>query len=369
MKTHNMTIKEVIRYLEELAPLHNAEDFDNVGLLTGSKNTEVKGVLVTLDTLETVVDEAIAQKCNMIVSFHPIIFKGLKSLTGKNYVERAVIKAIKNDIAIYTMHTALDNSFKGVNAEICKRLNLKNRRVLIPKKSSIKKLVTYVPTEALEQVKNALFEIGAGNIGNYDNCSFSTTGIGSFKGNEESNPQYGEKHKLEHQEESMLNMTFSNYLESKIVAALKSAHPYEEVAYEITTLENSNQHLGMGMIGELESPMSELDFLNMTKQTFKAGGIRHSALLDKKVRTVAVLGGSGSFAIQAAKAQGADAYITADLKYHDFFQAENDILLVDIGHFESEQFTKELLYHYIQNKFTNFATVLSKTTTNPIKYL
>ena len=363
-----MIVNDIIQALEELAPTAYAEGFDNVGLLVGNKQTKVTGVLVTLDTLETVVDEAIAHNCNMIVSFHPIIFKGLKSLTGKNYVERTVLKAIKNDIAIFSIHTALDNSFKGVNAKICEKLGLINNRILIPQGQQIQKLLTFVPKDSAGKVRDALFNVGAGNIGNYDHCSFVVEGKGSFKGNEASNPTKGKKGELHIEEEVQIGVTFQKHLQSHILKALFNAHPYEEVAYEITTLENENQHLGMGMIGEFDVALKEQDFLCKLKKTFNCGVVRHSQLLGKSIKKVAVLGGSGAFAIQNAKKAGADAYVSADFKYHDFFQAEGAILLADIGHYESEQFTKELLHSYITKKFTNFAVVLSQTNTNPIQY-
>ncbi len=364
-----MQIKDVINVLEALAPLHYAEDFDNVGLLVGDKNNTVSGVLVTLDTLEAVVDEAIEKNCNLIVSFHPIIFKGLKSLTGKNYVERTVLKAIKNDIAIYAIHTALDNALKGVNDIICDTLGLVNKKILIPQKGTIKKLTTYVPNNAAEALRTALFNAGAGNIGNYENCSFNTEGKGTYKGNEHSNPTLGTKGELHTEPETQISVTFNAHIESKLLNALFEAHPYEEVAFEVSTLDNYDQNIGIGMLGELKQPQSTLDFLKDVKQTMKVSCIRHSKLTTNIISKVAVLGGSGSFAIPAAKAAGADILVTSDLKYHDFFSAENQIILADIGHYESEQFTKTFLVDYLSKKITNFAVVLSTTNTNPVKYL
>ncbi len=363
-----MKIKEILQEIEKLAPLSYAEDFDNVGLLVGNKNTEVKGILIAHDALENVVEEAIKNQCNLIISYHPIIFKGLKSLTGKNYVERAVMKAIKNDIAIYATHTALDNSFEGMNAMICKKLNLKNRHVLMHQPHTIKKLITYVPLKNADQVRQAIFDAGGGNIGNYDHCSFNLEGKGSFRGNEKSNPTLGEKGELHFEEEIQLNITFPKHRESAVISALKQAHPYEEIAYEIYQTENKNQHIGIGMIGERDKAISEKDFLQELKNTFKLSIIRHSSLLNKEINKVAVLGGSGAFGISAAKAAGADIFVTGDLKYHDFFQAENQIVLADIGHYETEQFTKELLHSYLTEKFRNFAIVLSEENTNPIQY-
>ena len=364
-----MTIKDVTQAIEEFAPLAYAEDFDNVGLLLGDQNTKVTGVLVTLDTLEKTVDEAISKNCNLIVSFHPIIFGGLKKITGKNYVERVVLKAIKNDIAIYAIHTALDNMPHGVSKGMCDALSLKNRSILIPKSGVIKKLTTYVPKNEVIAVRESLFAAGAGNIGNYEQCSFSTKGKGTFKGNEQSNPTVGKAGELQIEKEVQLNVTFEARLQSSILKALFNAHSYEEVAYEITTLDNTNQNIGMGMLGELATPQDERNFLENVKKVFDAQGIRHSALRDKPVQKVAVLGGSGSFAIGAAMASGADALITADLKYHQFYQAEGQLILADIGHYESEQFTKNILTDYLTKKFTNFAVVLSDENTNPIKYL
>lgn len=363
-----MIIQDVIYHLEELAPLAYAEDFDNVGLLVGNKTTKLTGILVTLDTLETVIDEAIKKKCNLIVSFHPIIFKGLKKLTGKTYVERIVIKAIKHDIAIYSIHTALDNALQGVNDMICNQLKLTNKHILIPQSETIKKLTTYVPKNEAEQLRMALFNVGAGNIGNYDNCSFNVEGYGTFNGNENSNPVKGQKGQMHTEEETKISITFPKHLESKVIKTLFQAHSYEEVAYEITTLENKNQNIGIGMVGELDQPMDESSFLTYIKTIMNTECIRHSSFLNKKIKKVAVLGGSGSFAIPDAKASGADAFITSDLKYHDFFTAENCILLADIGHYESEQFTKKLLVAYLTKKITNFAIILSNTNTNPVKY-
>ncbi|MEO0570456.1 MAG: Nif3-like dinuclear metal center hexameric protein [Bacteroidota bacterium] len=363
-----MTVTEVGKLLNALSPLHYAEDFDNVGLLVGHPETEVNGILVTLDTLEEVVDEAIAKECNLIISFHPIIFSGLKKLVGNTYVERVVMKAIANNIAIFAIHTALDNSHLGVNAKICEVLGIKNPKILIPKKGTIKKLITYVPTAGAENLRSALFKAGAGDIGNYTNCSFNIEGLGSFNPSEKSNPTVGEKGKIHFEKEIQLNITFESVKEGEVLNALFKEHPYEEVAYEITTLDNTNQNIGMGMIGTLERPMKEEDFLSMLKKRMRSPIVRHSQLLNKKIERVAVLGGSGAFAINAAKRAKADIYVTADVKYHQFFEAENRLLIADIGHFETEQFTKNLLADFLKEKIPNFAVTLSESKTNPIKY-
>jgi len=363
-----MKIKELVSIIEETFPRYYAEDFDNTGLLVGDSSKTVTGVLVTLDTLEAVVDEAIEQNCNFIFSFHPIIFKGLKKITGKNYVERVVLKAIKNDIAIYAIHTALDNHWDGVNAKICDRLQLKNRSVLIPQKNTLKKLSTYVPIANFETLREALCKAGAGAIGNYSDCSFSLEGTGTYKPLENANPTLGSINKLHREPEMQLQLVFPAHLERKIVTTLKNTHPYEEVAYEIYAMENTNSQIGMGMVGDLKAPLSEDAFLSFVKKEMNTKCIRHSNTNGNTIKRVAVLGGSGSFAIEAAQHAGADAFITADLKYHDFYRSENRILLTDIGHYESEQFTKELLVAVLNKKITNFAVVLSQLNTNPITY-
>lgn len=363
-----MIVNDFIEAIEELSPSYYAEDFDNTGLLIGEKSMEVTGALITLDALESVVDEAIENRCNLIISFHPIVFSGLKKLNNKTYVERVVHKAIKHDIAIYAMHTALDNVSNGVNAMICEKLGLMNTSVLIPKPKTIKKLTTYVPKANAEEVRNTLFEAGGGSIGNYDLCSFNVEGTGTFNGNENSNPRLGEPGKTQFEKEIQINLTFSAHLQSKILKALFESHPYEEVAYEVETLENNDQHRGIGMVGELEVPLGITEVLSYIKEVFKTKVIRHSELNDRPIQRIAVLGGSGAFAIDKAKAAKADLYMTADLKYHDFYKAENQIILADIGHYESEQYTKDLIHAYLTKKFPNFALVLSNINTNPIQY-
>ena len=364
-----MTVKEITTILEELAPLAQAEDFDNVGLLIGNNSARITGILVTLDTLEEVVDEAIAKDCNLIVSFHPIIFEGLKKITGKTYVERVVLKAIKNDISIYSMHTALDNSPHGVNAKICEVLGIERPKVLIPKKGNLKKITTYVPKDAAKKLTQALFAAGAGHIGDYSQCSFGTEGVGSYRPEENAKPTKGEVGTTHYEKEMRINMVFSHADERKIVKALFENHPYEEVAYEVLTLENDNVHVGMGMIGTLKKPVSDIEFLQHVKKKMNANGIRHSKLMHRKIQKIAVLGGSGSFAIGAAKAAGADVFISADIKYHQFYEAEDEMVIADIGHYETEQFTKNLLVDYLTKKIPNFAIHLSECKTNPINYL
>ena len=363
-----MIIKEILTILEDMAPLAYAEDFDNVGLLTGDAQTKATGILVCHDALESVIDEAIAKKCNLIVCFHPILFSGLKKITGKNYVERAVIKAIKNDIAIYAVHTALDNHSQGVNKIFCDALGLINTKILIPKENYIRKLVTYTIPENLDKLRNALFVAGAGNIGNYENCSFNSQGVGTYKGNENSNPEIGNRGEFVEAQEIKIEVTFEKHLEAKILKALFTNHVYEEVAYEIYNITNRHQNIGLGMTGELNEPMDEKAFLEFVKDKMQANGIRHSAFNGKQIKKVAVLGGSGSFAIKNVIAAGADAFLTADLKYHQFYEAEGKLLLADIGHFESERYTQDYIADYL-GKHLDIKITVASVDTNPVKYL
>ena len=364
-----MKINEIISVLEQMAPVAYAEDFDNVGLLIGNPQSDVSGILVSHDALENVIDEAISKHCNLIVCFHPIIFSGLKKINGNNYVERAVIKAIKNDIAIYAVHTALDNHQDGVNKIFCNALGLNNTKILIPKQDFIRKLITYTVPENADKIRAALFEAGAGTIGNYDHCSFNSDGFSTYMGNADSNPIIGNKGELTIADEIKIEVTFKKYQQSKILKALFDNHIYEEVAYEIYDLKNEHQSIGLGMTGELETAMDEKDFLQFVKDKMHSGSIRHSQLINNKIKKVAVLGGSGSFAIKHAIQSGADAFLTADLKYHNFYEAENQLLLVDVGHFESERFTKNYIVDFLRKKIPNFAIVLSEENTNPVKYL
>lgn len=363
-----MKIAEIIQTIEEFAPISYQEVYDNAGLLVGDKMADCTGVLICLDAIEAVIDEAIAKKCNLVVAHHPIVYSGVKKITGKNYIERVIIKAIKNDIAIYACHTNLDNVKLGVNNIIADKLGLQNRKILDPKSGILKKLYTYVPAVAKDALLNALFAAGAGNIGNYSECSYSVDGVGTFKGNEHSNPVIGEKNKRSTEPEHKIELIFPDYKESKILQALKASHPYEEVAYEVITLDNVYQDIGSGMIGELENPVSETDFLASLKVKMNTACIRHTALLNKKIQKVALCGGSGSFLLPKAISQQADIFISGDFKYHQFFDADNQIIIADIGHYESEQFTAQLFNKIISEKFPTFAVQISTINTNPINY-
>ncbi len=363
-----MKIKEITGFLESLAPLASQENYDNSGLIVGSGNDEVSSALISLDCTEEIVQEAIDRNCQIVISHHPIVFKGLKKFNGKNYVERTVIKAIQNDIALYAIHTNLDNYKFGVNYEIAKRLNLQNTKILAPKSDVLLKLVTYVPGDAKETVLSALFDAGAGHIGNYSNCSFSGEGEGTYLPNERANPTSGERGKLSRDAEFKVEVLVNSHVKNQVFGALLDAHPYEEVAHEWIPIANANQDEGAGMIGELEVEMSEEAFLREVKDKFNCGIIRHTELRNKPIKKVAICGGSGSFLLNQAKRSGADIFVTGDFKYHEFFDAEGQIVIADIGHFESEQYTSNLIGDILTKKFPNFAVNLTGKNTNPIKY-
>ena len=364
-----MKIYEIINYLESIAPLQLQEDYDNSGIITGNTKWDITNVLVCLDCTEAIVDEAINKKCNLIIAHHPIIFSGLKSITGKNYIERTIIKAIKNDIVIYAIHTNLDNIKEGVNMKIANQLGLIDTKILKPKRNCIKKLSFYCPSSEAKIIKEKLWKSGAGNIGNYSHCSFSSIGEGTFMGNEHSNPTIGEKNKIHTEHEIKIEMILPSYLQKDVLNTLFIEHPYEEVAFELQNIDNINPKIGSGLFGQLTKPLKPMDFLNHLKKIMQTECIRYTNINKEYIQTVAVCGGSGSFLLNDAKKIKADIFITADYKYHQFFDAENDLIIADIGHYESEQFTKELICEILNEKFTKFATHLSSINTNPINYL
>lgn len=363
------TIKQLISFIEHNFPPQVQESYDNSGIITGNLSDELTGVLLTIDIDEQVVQEAIDKKCNLIISHHPIIFRPLKSLTGRNYIERTVIKAIKNDIAIYAAHTSVDNSFNGLNKIICDKLNVKDIQIIDKKTELLNKLITFVPTEHLEKVQKALFSAGAGNIGNYDSCSYTSEGTGTFKAGENTNPYVGEKGKLHYEKETKLETIFPTFLTGKIISALINSHPYEEPAYDIYPLNNKHDKFGSGLIGNLNTEVDELDFLKTLKKELNIDCLKHSELLNKKIKKVAVCTGAGSFLMYNAMAQGADIFISGEFKYNQFLDARNEILIVDAGHYETEVFIKNIFYELITKKFTNFAVEFSQKFTNPVKSL
>jgi dinuclear metal center YbgI/SA1388 family protein len=363
-----MKIKEIIAAVEAFAPPELQEEWDNTGLITGSGAWECSGVLCALDVTVQVVQEAVAKGCNLVVAHHPVLFKGIKRLTGNTYVEQVLIEAIKNNLAIYAAHTALDNVLLGVNGKIAEKLGLKNYKILAPKEKMLRRLITFAPHANAEAVRQAVFAAGAGHIGKYSECSFNSIGNGTFKAEEGTNPHVGEVGKQHQEEETKIEIVFPAYLELQVVKALVDAHPYEEVAYDIFAMENIHYGMGAGIIGELDVEIEETDFLRTVKETFKAQAVRHTALRGKRVKKVAVCGGSGAFLIKMARQLGADFYITADVKYHEFFDAEGAVVLADVGHWESEQYTIELLQELIAKKFPTFAVLKTETDTNPVRY-
>ena len=364
-----MKVKDIITVLEQLAPPIYQEGYDNSGLLVGEPESEIENVLVCLDCIESVVDEAIAKNAGLIVAHHPIVFSGLKRLTGKNYIERVVMKALRNNIAIYAIHTNLDNVMAGVNRKIGEKLGLVDLSILSPLSDKLYKLVTYVPTAKTDAVMQALFTAGAGSIGNYSDCSFTHQGTGSFKAGSNTNPHVGERGKRHFEEENKIEVVVPTHLKNKAIRAMLEAHPYEEVAYDLYKLENVNQTLGAGMVGNLPKEVNEIDFLKGLKHQLNTACVRHTALLGKAIKRVAFCGGSGSFLLPQAIASGADVFITGDFKYHQFFDADEKIVIADVGHFESEQFTIDLLADYLMEKFPTFAVLKTEMNTNPIAYI
>ncbi len=367
-KSLHMLIADIITYLETLAPPTLQEGYDNAGLITGNATWECSGVICSLDVTEEVIREAIANNCNLIVAHHPIVFNGLKKITGKNYVERTVIAAIKNDIAIYAIHTNLDNTITGVNGKIAELLGLQNVQVLQPKAGQLQKLITFVPLQQAAQVRDAIFNAGGGQISNYTECSFNTDGVGTFKAGDGTNPYVGNVGEQHQEAETRVEIIFAAHLQQTIIAAMKAAHPYEEVAYDIIPLLNEHRQTGAGLVGNLPKPVPEIEFLQILKKVFQVPVIKHTALLQKNIQRVALCGGAGSFLINNALRNKADIFITGDMKYHEFFDADNRLIIADIGHYESEQFTINLLADSLAKKFTTFAVLKTKANTNPVRY-
>lgn len=364
-----MKIKEITQFLEGIAPLSYQENYDNSGLIVGDENTEVSSVLICLDSVEEVIEEAIENNCNLIIAHHPIIFSGLKKLNGKNHIQRTIIKAIQNNIAIYAIHTNLDNVKAGVSSKIANILGLKNQKILAPKKDLLRKLEVYVPKNHADELQNALFLVGAGELGEYKNCSFQTEGIGTFLPSKNANPVIGTSGNQERVEEVKIEVVFPKDIETRLILEMQKAHPYDEIAHQIYILDNFFPDVGSGIVGELAEEISPSLFLKKVKTLMRTDCIRYTKIVRKTIKKVAVCGGSGSFLLNNAKSMGADIFITSDFKYHEFFNAENDIIIADIGHYESEQFTKDLIYDLLVNNFSKFAVRLSKVNTNPINYL
>lgn len=364
-----MKIKEIVNALERFAPLPLQDGFDNAGLQIGLTDAEATGALLCLDVTEAVLDEAIALGYNLIISHHPLIFKGYKSITGRDYVERCIIKAIKNEITIYSAHTNLDNTWGGVNFKIAEKIGLQKIQILEPRSGCLMKLVTFVPNNYSEKVRNALYEAGCGCIGNYDACSFNTAGAGTFRAQIGTHPFCGKVGEIHTENEMRIETILPAYRKPEVIKALLSVHPYEEPAFDFYPLENSWKQAGSGVIGQLETEETELDFLKRIKKTFEVGCIRHNKLTGREIKTVALCGGAGAFLLPLAIRHGADVFITGEIKYHDYFGYDQEILLAEIGHYESEQYTKEIFYNIIRDLFPDLAVQQTKINTNPIKYM
>lgn len=362
-------IKTISNFLNEVFPLSYQEDYDNSGLIVGDPNQEIRNLLVCVDVTEAIIDEAIENNCGLIISHHPVIFSGLKRITGHSYIERVVAKAIKNDIGIYAIHTNLDNHINGLNQLLATKLDLQNLKILRPKYGTLRKIIVFCPVDHAEKVRQAIFHAGAGRIGNYDSCSYNTLGEGTFRAFDAANPYVGNKNELHFEKEIKIEAIYPAYLERQIVAEMIRAHPYEEVAYDILLLENENKTLGAGIYGELPKGVQASGFFETVKKVCGLPYIKYSGDIHKTISKIALCGGAGSFLIKDAMQTGADAFITGDLKYHDYFIPQNEMILADIGHYESEQFSKDLIAQLLTKKFHNFAVLKTKVNTNPVKYL
>jgi dinuclear metal center YbgI/SA1388 family protein len=363
-----MKLKDIVKVFEQFAPFTLQEDYDNSGIQFGEPEAEVSKGLVCIDITEEVLKEAIEKKCDLIISHHPLIFRGIKKLTGSNYIERVLIEAIKKNISIVSVHTNLDIISEGVNLKLARKLGLKDTGILMSKKGVLKKLVTFCPGDHAEKVRSAIFNAGAGHIGEYDCCSYNIEGTGSFRAGENTDPFVGEKGQIHYEPEVRIETVLPAWLEKSVINSMITAHPYEEVAYDIYPLDNNYPKAGAGMIGSLDEPMAEIDFLNHIKEVLGVPFLRHSNFIDRKINRVAICGGSGSFLRDTAMSAGADAFVTADIKYHDFFDVNKKMLMIDAGHYETEQFTKEILYEIVSKKITNFALLISDQSSNPVRY-
>lgn len=364
-----MTVQDIIKEIEHVAPLALQESYDNAGLLIGNSQQTIDSALLTIDITEEVLDEAIAIGAGLIISHHPLIFNGLKRINGQNNIERCVIKAIQHSIAIYAAHTNIDAVYNGVNSKICEKLGLVSPKILRKQKQTLCKIITFAPHNYADLIQKALCNAGAGTIGNYDNCTFNTQGIGTFRALEHAQPFVGSRGSIHYENETKIEVLCQNYIVNTVIQALIQVHPYEEPAYDIIPLNNTNNYIGSGMIGTLPKPMKTNDFLKYVATVFSCGGIKYSKSPKQEISNVAVCGGSGSFLIYDAFAQHADIFLTGDVKYHDFFLPDNKMIIADIGHYESEQYTKEIFYEIINKKFPKFALQFSKVNTNPINYV
>ena len=368
-KQKNMLIRDIANYLEKFAPISLQESYDNSGLLIGASTSEVNKILITLDVTEDVIKEAVSKNCDLIIAHHPIIFNGIKKLTNSNLTEKLVVEAIKSNVAIYAIHTNLDNIIGGVNSILAKKLGIKNTRILSPKSGGFKKIICFCPNDYTQIVQKAMFDAGAGMIGNYDTCSYVSSGTGTYKALEGSNPFIGEKNQLHEEKENRIEVIIPEYLINNAVKAMKNAHPYEEPAYDIYTLDNTNNMVGSGLIGEIDTETPITEYLKTVKRTLGSKYIKHNKLIDRPVKRVAICGGSGSFLIDVAARNKADLFITGDVKYHDYFEHTGNMTIADAGHYETEHPVKELIYALLKEKFPNFALQISEENANPISFI
>ncbi len=365
-----MLIGHITAALEQYAPFQLQEDFDNCGLIIGSPAHECSGVLVSVDVTTAVVKEAIESGCNLIVAHHPLLFKGIKRLNGLSPVEQAVKLALCHDIAVYACHTCLDNAAEGVSHMMAAKLGLEVVKVLEPKRGTLTALSVCVPAESADELRLALFEAGAGSIGDYDSCSFAVTGMGTFRPLDGAEPYSGKVGSQYIGEEVRLDLVLPSYLQNSVEKALVEVHPYEEPAYQFFPMLNGSRHLGLGAVGNLAHALTPDELVAHVKSVFQSPVARCSAYpADSIIRRVAVCGGAGSSLIPKAIAAGAQAIVTSDTRYHDFVDYANTILIVDIGHHESENCTKDIFYHIITKKFPNFAVRYANADINPINYL
>lgn len=362
-------IQEIIDALERLAPPALQEEYDNSGLLVGEPGRSVETVLVSLDVTEEVVAEAQALGAGLIVSHHPVLFRPLKRLTGRNQVERTVMAALRANIALYAIHTNLDNVAHGVNAMMCRKLGLEGMSVLRPAGGALAKVVTFVPEARAESVRAAMFEAGGGHIGAYDQCSFNAVGEGTFRAGEGAQPHVGAVGSQHRESEVRVEMVVERWNVRRVVAAMRSVHPYEEVAHDVILLDNGHPTAGSGGVATFAQPVEWPDFVDRVKAAFGAPIVRHTAPPNRPIRTVALCGGTGSFLLPDAIRCGADVFLSSDFKYHEFFGTEGQITIADIGHAEAEGGISQWLVNQLadlKDGFPNFAVLLSEVRTNPI---
>ena len=367
-----MTGNEIIKYLEDWAPKGIAWEKDNVGLQVGDPKIKIRNIILSLDLNEEVVDSAIKENCNLIITHHPLLFYPLKDLDFSKSKKAIMIeKMIKNDITLYSAHTNLDFTKHGVSYQLAKRLSLRNIKFLKNLSNNQVKLSVFVPLAHLDKVSDAIYQAGGGIIGEYSNCSFRTSGKGTFSGSVQSNPSIGKKGVVETVEEVKLEVLVDQWKLSHVISSIKIAHPYEEIAYDVYPLLKENVNYGIGAIGELNKQMIPGEFLKLVSSKLNVPAFRYTKNGRKKIKTVAVCGGSCSELIDEAMKQKADAFITADLKYHSFQDAEGNILLIDAGHYETEVPVLDEIKHRLEKlliKNKKIRVLKFRGSTNPVVF-